>query len=109
MQTPQTQIIGKSTYTDLETILTSLCSAQFFFENKECKDIELHCPVYLDGDFLRRHEKALRNIVLLAHIENVAVFSTVSNLHNPSFKKDRAEYLVYRALQELQQREENNK
>lgn len=109
MITPETPIIRKSTFTDLEEILRSLCQAKFFFKNKECRDIELTCPIYISGEFSRKHEKALRNIVLMVYVSGSELYSMVSTTNNPAILHDRAEYLVYRALHEITEKESQDK
>ena len=109
MITPETPIIRKSTFTDLEEIFNSLCQAKFFFKNKECRDIELTCPVYISGEFSRKHEKALRQIVLMTYVNGSELYVMVSATNNPSIPHERCEYLIYRALHEMTGKETEDK
>ncbi len=100
MVTPTTTISGKAHYSDLQSVIESLANVQFFFTSNKYPSVEILCPIYMTPDFIKRHEKALKSVVILTHRDNGNLYATISKNAN-IVPLERSEYMVSRLLSEL--------
>lgn len=88
-------------YIVLNTLLQVPCKCHFFFESKDCENLEVEFPLLVPNIYTHVSDIVGKGINLLLHCsDNHEYFIMVSKVGN-NVPVNRAEYLVYRTLKNL--------
>lgn len=88
-------------YVHLNTLLQVPCKCHFFFDSKDCQNIDIDFPLIIPNIYTHVSDYVGKEINLLLHCgENHEYYIMVSKVGNNG-PINRAEYLVYRTLKNL--------